>query len=182
MTTAPRKRTEDSRSYHSFAKARVGPFKVGGGGVGCIGRTAIWRESAGVEPGGVTQARKDDWTVTDAQPTSLTLVALRWPLFRHTGEGPGLSTFALESAGPELRSPQGILLEQSCTCCENVCVCVCVHPHLKKKKKKETKSMRQNLKIRRSHITSKLFLGVLLLLFYESESLSRGLSFLVTGP
>ena len=148
MTTAPRKRTEDSSSYHSFAKARVGPFKVGGGGVGCIGRTAIWRESAGVEPGGVTQARKDDWTETDAQPTSLTLVAMRWPLFRHTGEGPGLSTFALESAGPELRSPQGILLEQSCTCCENVCVCVCVHPHLKKKKrnqKHETKLKNQKI-------------------------------------
>ena len=148
MTTAPRKRTEDSSSYHSFAKARVGPFKVGGGGVGCIGRTAIWRESAGVEPGGVTQARKDDWTETDAQPTSLTLVAMRWPLFRHTGEGPGLSTFALESAGPELRSPQGILLEQSCTCCENVCVCVCTSSIKKKKKrnqKHETKLKNQKI-------------------------------------
>lgn len=58
-------------------------------GVGCIGRTAIWRESAGVESEGVTQARKDDWTETDVQPTSLTLEAMRWPLFRHTGERPG---------------------------------------------------------------------------------------------
>ena len=83
--------------------------------MGCIGRTAIWRESAGVESEGVTQARKDDWTETDVQPTSLTLEAMRWPLFRHTGERPGHSTYALESPGPELRSPQGILPEQSCT-------------------------------------------------------------------
>ena len=103
----------------------------------------IWRESAGVEPGGVTQARKDDWSETDVQPTSLTLEAMRWPLFRHTGERPGqnrpgLGTYVQESAGPELKSPQGILLEQSCTLllkCVCVCVCVCARARVYIKKK-----------------------------------------------
>ena len=100
----------------------------------------------------------------------------------HWGKArPGFSIiYALESAGPELKNPQGVLLEQSCTLLWKKCVCV--HAHFKKKKERETKSLRQNLKIRRSHITPKLFLGVLLLLFYESESLSCGLSFPVTGP
>ena len=89
--------------------------------MGWVGRAAIWRESAGVEPGGMTQARKDNWSATDVQPTSLALEAMRWVLFRHTGERPGRARpgfsiiYALESAGPELKNPQGVLLEQSCT-------------------------------------------------------------------
>ena len=88
----------------------------------------------------------------------------------------------------ELKSPQGCpsgaelhsAVKKACVCvC--VCVCVCIHAHLKKKRERE-RNQKLKTKLRRSHITPKLFLGVLLLLFYESESLSCGLGFPVTGP
>ena len=158
VTTASRKRTEDSSSYQSFAKARVGPFKIGGGGGGLHRKDSdLERECWGwVRRSDTGQEGWLDWNwcpahVPDPWGNAMAALQAHWGEAR-PGQASVLMHWSLQALNWGVL--KGSFQSRVAPCCENVCVCVCVcvcvrvHPHLKKKKrnqKHETKLKNQKI-------------------------------------